>query len=384
MDAQQHKIGLAVAVVIGVNAMIGAGIFNTPNQLMLSVGPAGILTVILVSVGIWFMASAFARLAELYPQEGSFFTYAAAWGGKATGTAATMLYLVGMTIAMGLLSRTAGMYLQSMLGVSSPLHLGTLCLIVTALLTLLGVRTSKVGQYVMIACTLFPIAALTLLCLAAARGSNLLPFMPHGALSIAQASRIVVFNFFGFECAASLFKIMQNPQKNVGKAFVYSIGIVAAIYIAFVAAVIAAFGPHIALQEVPLTQPLLAYYPNMTPLIALINISITSAILGTVHAMLWSASYLFSFITSQFNLEHVLLKPQTNALVLGLLILIPLYAITAIGSFFYLTASCVVTAYLLCIIGLLRAQYRNTAAVIAAGVGFTILTFAVQGLLQCL
>lgn len=384
------KISLLMAVIIGINAMIGASIFVTPVELIFSTGPAGIISMLLVSIGVWFMAQSFAQLASHYPKEGSFFTYASAWGGKSAGLLATLLYLSGMTVALGLLSKIAGvMYLHRFLPTIDGNLLGTGIIAILALITALGVRVSALGQYVMIACTLFPIISITILCLLVGSWQNLIPFAPHGILSIAQASRLIVFSFFGFECAASLYSIIKEPQKNIGKAFVYSIITVAAIYSLFTLSVMSAFSTgHFACIETRLTEPLRLLYPQLGWFLSLLDIAIVSAIIGTIHAMLWSASYLLAFIIQQITGRTTLpwiLQPQHNALVIGLVILLPFWLVHSIGLFFNLTACLVVCAYLLCMVGLLiHRPQRNTIAVIGNLVAFCILLFAIEGIVKTL
>src|SRR3989344_4196236 len=106
------KIGVATATIIGMNAMIGAGIFALPAALAEKVGPAGILSVAFVAIAVWFMAQSFARVAQLYPQEGSFYTYARQWGGHYGGLAASSAYLIGLLIAMGFLTHATGGHLN--------------------------------------------------------------------------------------------------------------------------------------------------------------------------------------------------------------------------------------------------------------------------------
>lgn len=224
-----------------------------------------------------------------------------------------------------------------------------------------------------------------MLCLTRMSWSNLQPFMRHGAFSVIQAARIVIFSFFGFECAGSLFKIMQNPEKNIGKAFVYSIGIVAIIYLLFTGSMIGAFGTSL-IKAHP-TELLQKLYPTHTRLINLIDLSIVSAIIGTIHAMLWSASYLFHFLIqeSSHSGNAWIAQPQKNALLLALFIAAPLITISSIGLFFNLTALVVVSAYLLCMIGLIiiPAQ-QSTVGVIGILTAFVILFAAIQGTIKSL
>ncbi|MFS8506727.1 MAG: amino acid permease [Candidatus Babeliales bacterium] len=76
-----EKIGVLTATIVGMNAMIGAGIFTISSALAGDVGPAVILSFLFTAVSVWFMAQSFARVAQLFPQEGSFYTYARQWGG---------------------------------------------------------------------------------------------------------------------------------------------------------------------------------------------------------------------------------------------------------------------------------------------------------------
>ena len=50
-----NKIGVATAVIIGMNAMIGAGIFSIASLLSSKVGPAGILTYLFAFAAVWFI-----------------------------------------------------------------------------------------------------------------------------------------------------------------------------------------------------------------------------------------------------------------------------------------------------------------------------------------
>ena len=83
--SNNQKIGVVTATIIGMNAMIGAGIFAVPATLASCVGPAGILTYVFVIIAVWFMAQSLARVAQLYPQEGSFYTYTKQWAGHVGG-----------------------------------------------------------------------------------------------------------------------------------------------------------------------------------------------------------------------------------------------------------------------------------------------------------
>ena len=151
-----HKIGLVTAIIIGMNAMIGSGIFTAPVALSSNVGPAGILTYVFVIVAIWFMANALARLAKLFPKEGSFYTYAKQWGGHKVGMIAISCYFIGLVVGMGLLVRMIGNYLAYLFPAFSPLLLSSLTLACLIILNMFGVGLSRLGQHILIMLTVFP------------------------------------------------------------------------------------------------------------------------------------------------------------------------------------------------------------------------------------
>src|SRR5438876_1191800 len=99
----QNKLSLFLATVLGINAVVGSGIFTMPIVLVRMAGPAGILTILLATLCVMCIALAFARLAFLLPQEGGFYIYVSAWAGRALGMVASFFYFVGLTIALGIL-----------------------------------------------------------------------------------------------------------------------------------------------------------------------------------------------------------------------------------------------------------------------------------------
>jgi amino acid transporter len=397
MQAQpSHKIGVATATIVGMNAMIGAGVFTAPASLAAYVGPAVILVYIAVIFSVWCMALALARLAYLYPETGSFYTYAKQWGGHWVGLMTGICYLLGPIIAMGLLSQTAGTYLTRFFPCSS-MTLGFCVLMGLIVLNMCGVILSEIGQIILIICTLFPLLAITLLCFMHSDLHNLIPFAPYGYGNIFKATRIVIFGFFGFECATSLFAIVDNPQRNVPRALTYSIALVGLIYTLFITSLILSV-PLASFQDplVPLSVILDGQFPGNYWLIMLIHCSILSAMIGTIHSMVWSAGELALSLGSRactrintFAQQHTLLAQRIAVVCIGLGISVTFFSITNLDLFWSLTALCIITAYIVSFITLLtiRSEWyngHNGITLIGCGTAGTIMYFALQGLIEAL
>lgn len=387
-----QKIGLTTAIIVGMNAMIGAGIFSVPAALGSKVGPAGLLTYLFVIGAIWFMGSSMARLAQLYPQEGSFYTYASQWGGHVMGLLSAGAYLIGLTIAMGLLTQMTGKYLHVTFPAISAFNLGLIVLIGLIVFNIVGVTLSKIGQMILICCTVFPLLATTLICFMKGSISHFHPFMPYGVMPIFTATKAVIFGFFGFECAASLFPVVENPQKNVPRALVYSICLVGALYLIFVGSIIFAVPlDYLRDPNVPLSEILKMVFPNSPWLLALIHFSIVSALMGTVHSMIWSASallvtYLKKFKSSAMHNFATNITPRIAILIMGLCIFIPFAAIANLDLFFSLTAIFLMFAFTSSMITLLTLRHewqngQNIKTIIGLITAFVIFYFALEGLL---
>ncbi len=355
-------IGVITATIVGMNAMIGAGIFSVPAALGAYVGPAGLLTYAFVILAVWFMGSSMARLAQMYPEEGSFYTYAYQWGGHTAGLLAAGAYLVGLIIAMGLLIQITGDYLHVTFPQLSPFILSVIALLLLIILNSVGVSLSQAGQMILICCTVLPILLTTIMCLLKGNSANFSPFMPYGWTNVFTASKQVIFGFFGFECAASLFKVVENPKKNVPRALMYAIALVGTLYMLFVGSIIFAVPlAYFTDPKIPLSQILGIIFPDNPWLLKVIHFSILSAILGTVHSMIWSSSELLVAYLTKFKNKSLQQLIKTNAInqrigviIIGTCIFITFATVKSMNLFFSFTDTFIVFAFIMSMITLLK------------------------------
>jgi amino acid transporter len=350
--------------------MIGAGIFSMTSSLASGVGPASMLSDLFAFFAGWFIAQSVARAAYLWPQEGSFYTYARQWGGHTLGLVAAGAYIFGFLIAMALLCKIAGGYLHSVFPAISSQNLGLMTLGFLIALNVMGMALSQIGQYILIVFTVFSLLATTGLCLTKINFENLTPFMPYGPWSILQGTRIAIFGLFGFECIASLFNIVENPEKNVPKALQYSLLLVGIIYFLFISSIILSIPLSVftSNSNVTIPQALQTLFPDNQFIVHLITFSILSAIIGTIHSMIWSGSELvvsyFKFFKSPCikNMVSCNIITQKNSVLLcGLIMLICFMNITNLDLFFTLTALGLIFAFITTMMALLfeRAEWKS-------------------------
>jgi len=382
---QPHKIGVGTATIFGMNAMIGAGIFTAPSAMASKVGPAGILAYLFVVVSVWFMGVSIARAATLFPSEGSFYAYIKPLLGHHIAMLLNASHLLGIVVAMGLLTQNAGAYLHPFIPAISPYMLGVIILATLIALNIFGVMLSSIGQRALIACTLFPLIAIIIICLAHTSWANFVPFAPYGMRNVLAATRIVIFGFFGFECASLMFNNVIDPARNVPRALTYAVGIVGGLYLLFVTSLIAAIPLWLfESPELPLlTDVLRIRFPDNDFIIGAVHISILSAMLGTVHSMICSTSASLSTLIGLATEKKKHLTQQQCVPIIGTLIFLTFALLKNQGLFFGFTALFMVSAYIGAMLTLLSIKKewtsgRNIRTLIGLGTAGTILYFSIE------
>lgn len=351
-----------MAVMIGLKAIVGVGLFTAPSALQITTGPAGIITYGIVSIAALFMALAMARVAQLYPEKGAFYSYAKAWGGHTMGLLAIMSYMIGLIVALGLLAIIAGSYMHAyFIGINSTL-LGIAAIGLTILAHLAGTEIAKAGQKILIILTYIPIVLITLLCLIKANIHNLQPFFPHGWTSIFTAVPIVIFGFFGFEAIPSLFENIKHPQRNVPRAMILTMILTGCTYIIFTSSIFIGLPRELFTSDkTPLSAALLHLYPHFTWLVTCIDWAIIITITGVLHAMMWSLSAL-TVDTSKHIFGRAELSKKNALLIIGALTTASCYLFqNTMNLMFALVALSIVFAYASAIAVLLFQQKGRSA-----------------------
>lgn len=356
------KIGLISATIICMNAMIGVGIFTTPAKLAVTVGPAGILTYLFSIVAVLFMALSLARLAKVFPQEGSFYNYAKQWGGHYMGLLAAASYVLGIIIALGLLTRIASQYFHQFIPAISVESFGLIIVGIIALLNIAGMRIMQTGQIILLSCTLFALFSIIALCFSNADYNNLIPFMPHDWTSILESVSAAVFSFLGFESATSLYSIVKNPEKNVSKAIVFSLLIVGLIYLAFIGSIILAIPQNtFTSADMTISQAMIKAFGKsnlILNLTKLISVAILTAICGVLQSVMYSsASLTFSLFKNLDNkFANFIVKSRYGfgiiILIISLLTIFNFFNLKSMGLFFNLTSIFIMFAFIMAILAL--------------------------------
>ncbi|MBD3231654.1 amino acid permease [Candidatus Dependentiae bacterium] len=300
MDSNDNpkKITLLTAIIVGMNAMIGIGIAAIPTILADQVGPAGILSCLFSIFLILCIGLSLARAAEIFPGAGWNYLYPSKWGGHKIGMIASSFYILAVIAAMGFLTQQAGIWCSTFIPFIIPKYLGIIIIFILMLFVIAGAQASSFVQYLIAGCVLIPLGSTAFYCWFNFDSSLVTPFMPQGISSIFHAVPSIVFAFGGFESIISLYAILDNPKKNIPRAFVFSIVGVGIIYIFFFYGILFAI-PNtffVGGLNTTLFHVLKGYFPQAKILATFVLFGAVFGIIGTLHSMIWSLSTLFTSV----------------------------------------------------------------------------------------
>jgi len=241
------------ATMIGVGAMIGAGIFVLTGIAAGVAGPALILAFLLNGIMTTFTAASYAELGSMFPNAGGGYLWIKQTLSPLLGFLSGWITWFGHSVACSLYALGFGHYtadLLERLGLS-PTFVDTnvlavaIAVAITALFTYINLQgvseTGKVGNIL----TLSKIAILGLFV-----GFGLLsmlrqgdwtfrfePFFPTGLAGVVMAAGLTTIAFQGYEIIAQCGEEICEPKRNLPRATFAAIGVAVAVYlgVAFVA-----------------------------------------------------------------------------------------------------------------------------------------------------
>ncbi|MBT2228325.1 APC family permease [Nonomuraea sp. NEAU-A123] len=150
-----RRLGTADAVVVGLSAMIGAGVFAAFAPAAAAAGSWLLAALALAAVVAYCNATSSARLAALYPESGGTYVYGRRRLGPVWGYLAGWGFTVGKTASCAAMALTFGSYVAP--GLARPLAIAAV--VALTALNLFGVQRSAMAARVMVAFVLAVLVA---------------------------------------------------------------------------------------------------------------------------------------------------------------------------------------------------------------------------------
>ncbi|MDX1420779.1 MAG: amino acid permease [Rubricoccaceae bacterium] len=228
----ERNVGLFMAVMIGIGAMMGPGIFALPSEVAQSAGPLGILAYLFMGGLTLFTALSYSELGAAIPIAGGGYSFVSRTLPDPVAFLTGWFFWIGNTLACSLYAVIFALTLKTYFfpGLSVVL----VVLATTAVFTASNYR----GQAEALkAITVMNIVELVVLVGVGVLGAfyvepaNLEPFAPMGLDPLLPTMGLIYISYVGFDLITVAAEEIVEPAKNIPRAILITLGTGVAIYV---------------------------------------------------------------------------------------------------------------------------------------------------------
>jgi APA family basic amino acid/polyamine antiporter len=274
--------------VFGVSVVIGAGIFTVTASTAGDItGPAIWISFLMAATTCGLAALCYAEFASMLPVAGSAYTFSYATFGEFVAWTIGWNLVLELAIGGAVVAKGWSSYLGTVFGfASSTVTVGSLMLdwgallIVALVATLLALGTKLSSQFSIVVTAVKVLVVLFVIVVGAlyVKAANYSPFIPppqadqsgagsgidqsllslltgahgshYGWYGVLAGASIVFFAFIGFDIVATMAEETKNPQRDVPRGILATLGIVTVLYVA-VSVVLSGMVPYTVLKSTP-------------------------------------------------------------------------------------------------------------------------------------
>ncbi|MBS7548114.1 APC family permease [Dietzia massiliensis] len=250
-----RRLGPSDAVVVGLGAMIGAGVFVAFAPAAARAGSWVWASLAVAAVVAVCNALSSARLAAQFPAAGGTYVYGRELLGPLPGFLAGWGFVVGKTASCAAMALTVGLYLwpeqSSVVAAVSVLAL--------TVLSVLGVQRTATASKVLVGIVLAVLAVFVVAAFVSSAGSPAAPgaapaavpgavpavdgeALPGRILGVLGGAGFCFFAFAGYARIATLGEEVRDPSRTIPRAVVIAISVVIAVYAIVLAATVHVLG----------------------------------------------------------------------------------------------------------------------------------------------
>ncbi len=291
MPELARSLTLTQLVFYGVGTMIGAGIYSIIGAAAGEAGHHLWISFLLAGCVAFLTVLSYAELASMMTRAGAEYQFMK----KAFPRWPLLSFMAGYLIALNAsaTSATVSLAFAGYLDVFVNVPAMVTAFILLAVCTMINIAGIRQSTKISVGLICIEVAGLLLLIWAGFRHGDIANSFPHAPATgdfsgIFIATALIFFVFIGFEDVVNLSEESHDPQKNVPRALLLSVGLTSLIYVLVALAVIAIAAPEdlaqsdspltlASAQAVPWTGPVLTvaalFATASTALISLISIS---------------------------------------------------------------------------------------------------------------
>lgn len=259
------KLGFLSIILLGLNSIVGTGIFLLPGQVAALAGKGSILAYVFVTLIVLSIAWCFAKCASLYTRNGGAYLYAKEAFGNFVGFEVGLLRWVvciitwaalaaGFVTALGIFFPTAMEEpYRSIIALSLINGLG--------IINIFGIGILKQLNNVVTVAKIIPLIAFILLGASYIDHTHLFPVIETvewQTEGFSAAALIIFYAFSGFETLPIAASEMHNPRKNIPIAVFTVISICAFLYFFIQLIAMGVLGPALPHSQAPILDAAMA------------------------------------------------------------------------------------------------------------------------------
>lgn len=256
----KSKFGFWSIVLLGINSIIGSGIFLLPNQAYALSGAFSLVVVLFDAVLAMSLALCFAEASGRFHRNGGPYIYARAAFGNFIGFEVGFMKAAISIIAWAAMANGFATALSAVVpALNDPFYKNAIIILLMGslgLINVLGVQVSKIINNIVTVGKLLPLLLFIAVGLFYVNAGNFTPMLPPGAaaetFSFGAAALLIFYAFTGFEAIAEAAEDMENPQRNIPRAIMVVMGLVSLFYFLILAISIGVLGPDLANTKTPI------------------------------------------------------------------------------------------------------------------------------------
>lgn len=252
------KFGFWSIVLLGMNGIVGTGIFLLPNKAYSIIGSASLGVLLFDAVIAGCIALCFAEAASLFTRNGGPYLYAKHALGDFWAFEVGVLKWIVTVIAWAAMAvgfaTALGAAVPALSGDFAKDTISFILIVGLTIVNIFGVNVSKFVNNLMTISKLVPLALFIAIGIFFINGANFTPVFPQDTYvdgSFAQAAVLLFFAYTGFEVIAIAAEDMKNPKKNLPRAIIMCMLLVSILYMAILAVSIGVLGTDLANTKAP-------------------------------------------------------------------------------------------------------------------------------------
>lgn len=296
-----RKLTAFDAVVMGLGAMVGAGIFAVIGPAVAIAGSGALAALLLAALVAFCNATSSAQLAAIHPESGGAYAYGRRRLGPFWG------YLAGWGFVVGKLASCTAMALTFATYVAPTLMrpLAVAAVLVLTVVNLFGVKKTAQLTRLIVAVVLLGLAAVILAVLLGGEASfsRLTAELHWRPQAVLQAAGLWFFAFSGYARLATLGEEVVDPRRTIPRAIPLALGLTLILYLAVaLSALLAVDADLLGQSPTPLVTAVMAgRFAAWSPLV---QIAAAVASLGVLLSLIVGVSRTTFAMAANRDLPH--------------------------------------------------------------------------------